>query len=101
MPARVIPRICAAVFVAGIAGIIATSIVSNNNGLVLAIGGVIVLAAVALLTYSTTVGAPRIDVFDEAAAEAVEARIGRLVAAGASEDEVRGLVRDASRLRTP
>ncbi len=97
MARRLIPRVCATVFVAGIAGLIISSVAGNNNGVVLSIGGVIVLAAVALLVYGAL--APgRIDAFTEAAGEQVEARIARLVAAGADETEVRGLVRDAARL---
>lgn len=97
MARRLIPRVCAAVFVAGIAGLIISSIAGNNNGIVLSIGGIIVVAAVALLVHSA-VAPGRIDAFDEATGEAVETRVARLVAAGADEREVRGLVRDAARL---
>jgi len=46
MATRVISRVCIAVFVCGIAGLIISSIAVNNNGLVLSIGGAIVVAAI-------------------------------------------------------
>ena len=98
MARRWIPRVCAAVFVGGIAGIIIASINGNNAGVILTIGLCIVLAAVALLTIGATTLKGRIDVFDEAAAEQLEAQVATLVAAGADEATVRGLVRDAMKL---
>lgn len=98
MARRWIPRVCAAIFVAGIAGIIIASINGNNAGVVLSIGLVIVLAAVALLTIGAIGGRDRIDVFDEADAERLEGQVAALVAAGADEAQVRALVRDAMRL---
>ena len=94
-----ISRGCAAVFVAGIVGIIVTSIVNNNNGLVLTFGAAMTLAAIVLIAVNAVTSKESIDVFDEARAEQLEARIGDLVAAGADESEVRALVRDAQRLR--
>ncbi len=85
-------------FVAGIAGIIVASVNGNNAGFVLTIGLCIVLAAVALLTYGAVTAKSRIDVFDEADAEQLEQQVTALVAAGAPEDRVRALVRDAMRL---
>jgi hypothetical protein len=96
---RLITRLCAAVFVAGIAGIIITSIVNNNNGLVLTFGGCMTLAAVVLIAISAVSSRERIDVFADADAEALEARIAALVASGADESAVRALVREAMRLR--
>ena len=52
MARRLIPRVCAAVFVVGIAGLIVSSVAGNNNGVVLSIGGAIVVAAIALLLAS-------------------------------------------------
>src|SRR3954453_2857927 len=95
-----ISRGCAAVFVAGIVGIIVTSIVNNNNGLVLTFGAAMTLAAIVLIAVNAVTSEEPIDVFDEARAEQLEARIGELVAAGADEAEVRALVRDAQRLRS-
>lgn len=98
MARRWIPRVCTAVFVAGIAGIIVATINGNNAGIVLTIGLVIVLAAVAMLT-ATSVGASRsIEVFDDAAAEKLERMVAALVADGVSEKKVRALIRESRRL---
>jgi Flp pilus assembly protein TadB len=99
MARRWIPRVCATIFVGGIAGIIVASVNGNNAGVILCIGLVIVLAAVALLTLSAAhLQHWRIDAFDEAAAEQLEAQVMALVAAGAPEEQVRALVRDAMRV---
>lgn len=98
MARRWIPRACAALFAAGIAGLIIASIDGNNAGVILTIGLGITLAAVALLTTGAVAAKDRIDVFDEADAERLEARIAALVAAGVDEGELRALVRDAMRL---
>jgi len=97
MARRWLPRVCAAIFVAGIAGLIVASINGNNAGVVLTIGLVIVLAAVALLSTGAVLPKGSIDAFDEAAAEQLEAQVVALVQAGAAEDQVRALVRDAMR----
>lgn len=98
MARRWIPRVCTAVFVAGIAGIIIATINGNNAGVILTIGLAIVLAAVALLT-ATSVGATRrIEVFDDAAAEKLERMVMALVADGADETAVRALVRETRRV---
>jgi len=98
MAKRWIPRVCAGVFVCGIAGLIISSVRGNNAGFVLSIGLLIVLAAIALLTYGAVTPKGRIDVFDDAAAEQLEAQVAALVAAGAPEADVRQLVRDAMNL---
>jgi hypothetical protein len=85
------------VFVCGIAGLIISSIAGNNNGVVLTIGGVIVLAAIVLMAVNTVTVRDRIDAFDEAAAEQLEAQVTRLVQQGADEADVRTLVREARR----
>jgi cell division protein FtsW (lipid II flippase) len=95
---RLITRACIAVFVCGIAGLIISSVAGNNNGLVLTIGGCIVLAAVVLMTVNTVTVRERIDAFDDAAAEQLEAQIYQLVEQGADENDVRALVRDARRI---
>ena len=87
--------VCAAVFVAGIGGIIATSIVSNNNAGIIGIGLVTSIAAIVLLTASTIATNKRIDAFDEVAAEQLERQVSALVASGANEDAVREAVRAA------
>jgi hypothetical protein len=96
---RLITRACIAVFVCGIAGLIISSVAGNNNGLVLSIGGVIVIAAIVLMTVNTVTVSERIDVFDDAVAEQLEAHVTRLVEQGADENEVRNLVREARRSR--
>jgi hypothetical protein len=98
MARRWIPRVCAGIFVAGIAGLIISSVAGNNAGIVLSIGLAIVFAAIALLTYGAVVPKQRIDAFDEARAEQLEAQVAALVEAGAPEDDVRALVRDAMRI---
>jgi hypothetical protein len=57
-----------------------------------------VLAAVALLTFGAVTAKDRIGPFDEAVAEQLEAQVAALVTAGAPEEQVRALVRDAMRL---
>jgi len=94
---RFITRACVVVFVCGVAGLIISSIAGNNNGVVLTIGGAIVLAAIVLMTVNTVTVHERIEVFDDAAAEQLEAHIARLVEHGADESDVRSLVREARR----
>jgi hypothetical protein len=94
---RLITRACVTVFVCGIAGLIISSIAGNNNGLVLTIGGAIAIAAIVLMTVNTVTVSDRIDVFDDAAAEQLEAHIAQLVEQGADEIDVRSLVREARR----
>jgi hypothetical protein len=96
---RLITRACIAVFVCGVAGLIISSIAGNNNGLVLTIGGAIVAAALVLMTVNTVTVHERIDAFDDAAAEQLEAHVAKLVAQGADEADVRTLVREARRGR--
>ena len=98
LAARWIPRVCAAVFVLGIAGLIIGSVAGNNNGVVLTIGACIAVAAVVLITVGAVTPRERIDAFVEADAERLEDRIAALVAAGADERALRELVRDAMRL---
>ena len=98
MARRWIPRACAGVFVAGIAGLIISSVAGNNAGYVLSIGLVMVFAAIALLTYAAVTANERIEPFDEARAEQLEAQVAALVQSGAPEAQVRALVRDALRI---
>ncbi|HEY0518247.1 MAG TPA: hypothetical protein VGC84_02050 [Ilumatobacteraceae bacterium] len=98
MAARLITRMCIGVFVCGIAGLIISSVAGNNNGVVLTIGGFIVVAAIVLMTVSTITARERIDVFDDAAAEQLEAQVAHLVDQGADEADVRSLVREARRI---
>jgi hypothetical protein len=99
MATRLITRACIAVFVCGVAGLIISSVAGNNNGVVVTIGGFIVLAAIVLMTVNTVTVHERIDAFDEAAAEQLEAQVAHLVQQGADEDDVRTLVREARRGR--
>lgn len=92
---RVIRIVCTVVFVAGIAGMIVTSINGNNVGLVTTIGMTTAVAALVLLTASTVAARQRLDVFDDALAERIETRIGQLTQAGTDEAELRRLVAEA------
>lgn len=98
MARRWIPRVCTTVFVGGIAGLIVSSVAGNNAGFVLSIGLVIVFAAIALLTYGAVTPKGRLEPFEEAAAEQLEAQVRALIDQGASESLVRSLVRDAMRI---
>ena len=98
---RLITRACIAVFVCGIAGLIISSVAGNNNGVVLTIGGFIAVAAIVLMAVNTVTVRDRIDAFDEAAAEQLEAQVAHLVEQGADETDVRTLVREARRSGTP
>jgi hypothetical protein len=93
-------RIAAAiVFVAGIATMIVTSVVSNNMGVMVTTGLITAVAAIVLLAVSSAVqGRPLGGVVDEITAERVERRVADLVAAGADEAALRSLVRDSVRL---
>jgi hypothetical protein len=78
MARRLIPKVCAAIFVCGVAGLI--------------------IRAIALLTFGAVTPKGRLEPFEEAAAEQLEAQVQALVQAGASEEAVRTLVRDAMRV---
>ena len=96
MSPRTVRRILVAACVCGIAGMIATSIADSNGGAltfgVLTAGGALGLV---LVTAVTTGGVAREP--DDLALD-VEERVATLVAAGANEQEVRALVREAVRL---
>ena len=94
MSPRAVRRVVIAVFVLGIAGMIAFSIADNNGGALTA--GLVTAAASLCLMVATAVGTGATsDTATEETGEALESRIGELVAQGADEDDVRGLVRDA------
>jgi uncharacterized membrane protein (DUF4010 family) len=93
MSPRAVRRVVIAVFVLGIAGMIAFSIADNNGGALTA--GLVTAAASLCLMVATAVGADTRTGTTDETGEALEARIGELVAQGADEDDVRGLVRDA------
>jgi len=96
MTARVVRRVVIAVCVIGIGGMIAGS-VADNNAVALTFG-LVTAAAVACLIVATAVSAPTAGRNDEERAARVETLIGGLVAAGADEEAVRALVREAVRL---
>ena len=91
----VIRIVCIVIFIAGIAGMIITSINGNNVGLVTTIGLTTAISALILMTASTVANKRRIDVFDDAKAERIERRIAELRAKGADETELRTLVRES------
>ena len=95
---RNIRIICSVVFVAGIAGMIITSIAGNNVGLVNTIGGTTAISALVLLVATISSNTVRPEVFDEAAAERLELKIAMLSKSGADENELRELVRLATQL---
>lgn len=98
MSLRMLRTICAAIFVSGIAGLIISSVAGNNNGVVLTVGITTAVAAIALLAASSVARREPIDVFEEAKAERLESRMQQLIDAGATETDVRDLVREAIRL---
>jgi di/tricarboxylate transporter len=95
---RVIRIVCAATFVASIAGLIISSIAGNNAGWVITIGLFAVAAAVILMIASLVGSTLRNPEFSDARAEEVERIVTRLVASGADENEIRDLVRASVQL---
>ncbi len=95
------PRLRALVLVlcaVGIAGMIISSINGNNNGWVISFGFLTAAPAVMLLVTSIVLNAERGHGVDESLAERIEQRVGDLHGAGADEESLRQLVRDAVRL---
>ena len=95
MAVKLVRIVCFSLFLAGIPGLIVSSIAGNNEGWVLSIGMTTAVAALILIAVSATTATKRLDVFDEVAAERVEMRIRSLVEAGADETTVRALVRES------
>ena len=95
---RNIRIICSFIFVAGIAGMIITSIAGNNVGLVNTIGGTTAISALVLLVATISANTTRPEVFDDAAAKRLELKIAALTKSGADEKELRELVRLATQL---
>ena len=89
-------RVVIAVCVAGIAGMIVSSI-ADNTGAALTAGLVTAVAVLCLIVATAVTGARGVGV-SELLAEEVEERVGALVAAGADEASVRGLVSAAVKL---
>ena len=95
---RLVRVVAVVVCAAGIVGMIASSI-ADNNGAAITFGLIAAVAALVLIVVSAVQPVNSGSSVDEAQAEALEARIGRLVDAGADEQDVRDLVRSAMRLR--
>ena len=96
-PTRNIRIVCIFTFVAGIAGMIISSVDGNNIGRVITFGIFSAIGAIVLLATTSIASGRRIDVFDDAAAEQLEQQISSLVAQGTDESSLRKLVRDAAR----
>lgn len=98
MALRIIKVVCFVIFLSGIPALIISSIAGNNEGWVLTFGMVTAVAALILIAVSAVSAKTRIDTFDEVIAERIEQRVRGLVASGASEADVRALIRDALEL---
>lgn len=98
MALRIIKVICFVIFLSGIPALIISSIAGNNEGWVLTFGMVTAIAALILIAVSAVTAKARLDSFDEVIAERIEQRVRELVASGASEADVRALIRDALEL---
>lgn len=94
MSAKAVRRLVVAVFVLGVAGIIAFSI-SDDPDAALASGLLTAAAAIVLIAVTAVTTPRRVAADPEALAERLEDRVQALVAAGADEEEVRRLVGDA------
>ena len=93
MSPKAVRRLVVAVFVVGVAGIIAFSITDEPDA-ALASGLLTAVAAVVLIAV-TAVTSPRRSADPEALGEQLEGKVQALVSAGADETEVRRLVRNA------
>ena len=98
MRVRTFRVLAAVIWVAGIVGMIVSSVNGNNNGWVLTCGLLTAAASVVLLSVTAATNVERLDVFEDADAERLETRIEEVVATGADELVVRSLVRDSMRL---
>ena len=96
MSPTVIKRLLVAVCVAGIAGMIVTSITDTPEG-ALTFGLITAVAAFGIILLTAVTNGGRAAT-DEELGEALEDRVADLVDAGADERTVRALVRDAIRL---
>jgi len=95
---RAIRIVCAIIFVAGIAGMIISSVDGNNVGQVTTFGVFSAIGALVLLATSSVANRQRIDAFNDVAAEQLEQQINVLVAEGTDETKLRKVVRDAAHL---
>jgi multisubunit Na+/H+ antiporter MnhB subunit len=90
---KAVRRLVVAVFVLGVAGIIAFSIADEPDAALAS--GLLTAAAAIVLIAVTAVTTPRRAADPEALAERLEDRVQALVASGADEAEVRRLVGEA------
>ena len=99
MSPQVVRRVVIAVCVAGIAGMIASSI-ADNNGAALTAGLVTAVAVLCLIVATAVTGAGRVgaEAHLEQLASDVEDRVQAVVATGADESQIRDLVGAAVRL---
>lgn len=104
MSPRHVRWVVGAVFAGGIAGMIVGSI-ADNNGTAITFGLLTVVAALCLILTTAVAGPDAFERRDhvrtrsfESEAEAIEQRMTAMVRAGADEDALRELVRDAVRL---
>lgn len=95
---RVIRLLCVGVFISSIAGLIISSIAGNNEGWVISIGMVSVVASIVLIVTSLVASHQRIPVFSDERAHRVEQIVNRLVDEGADESVIRDLVRESVQL---
>ena len=96
MSPKIVRRVVIAVCVAGIAGMIVSSI-ADNTGAALTAGLVTAIAVLCLIVATAVTGATGVGVTD-LLAEDVEDRVVALVADGADEPAVRALVQAAVKL---
>lgn len=91
-------RVVIAVCIAGIAGMIVSSIADNNGAALTA--GLVTAVAVLCLIVATAVSGGRVaaDAHLELLAGDVETRVAKVVAQGVPEDDARDLVRAAVKL---
>ena len=94
MQPKVVRLLVILVFIGGIAGMIVGSI-ADNNGIAITFGLVTAVAAICLMLVTSVTASTTEITFDEGKAEAMEGRIEALVEAGADEEDVRDLVREA------
>ena len=101
MTPRLVRGVVLGVCGVGVAGMIVASIL-DAEGAALTFGLITAGAATCLIVATAVAGGGAGPAaVDEARAARVEQLVGDLVAAGADEEAVRQLVREASRLRTP
>ncbi|MBS1837944.1 MAG: hypothetical protein JST64_09625 [Actinobacteria bacterium] len=94
MDPKILRRLVLVVFVGGIAGMIVGSIL-DSNGVAVTFGLVTAVAAICLMLVTSVTSRTEWIAFDEERAESMEARIQELLTAGADEQQLRDLVRDA------